>query len=133
MGLSKYMAIAIAVLLVALAGSSWLLKKSYEENGALRAAADHNVEQLGKATAKIDELRQREVALQADILNLGHANAQLQEKAQVAQQKFNKWRSTLDVRTLAKPEATRRAARRSIRVRQCQLWRDTGGEGKCPK
>lgn len=133
MGLSGYMAIAIAVLLGALAISGWLLKSSYEKNGALEAAAEHNAEQLGQATAKIDELREREATLQANILDLGHANSQMQQELQQETERYNKWRSTLDTRTLANPEVTRRAARRAIRVRQCDLWRDTGGVGDCPK
>ncbi len=133
MGLSGYMAIAIGVLLLALAGTGYALKESIKANGALEAAAEHNAEQLGKATAKIDELRQREATLQANILNLGHANAAMQQELQEETERYNKWRSTLDTRTLAKPEVTRRAARRAIRVRQCDLWRDTGGVGDCPR
>lgn len=133
MGLSGYMMIVIGVLLLALAGTGWALKNQIKLNGALEAAAEHNAEQLGKATAKIDELRKREAELQVNILNLGHANSQLQQEVQQETERYNKWRSTLDTRTLAKPEVTRRAARRAIRVRQCNLWRDTGGVGDCPR
>lgn len=133
MGLSGYMMIVIGVLLLALAGTGWALKESIKANGALEAAAEHNAEQLGKATAKIDELRKREAQLQINILSLGHDNSQLQQELQLETQRYNKWRNTLDKRTLAKPEVTRRAARRAIRVRQCNLWVDTGGIGDCPR
>lgn len=133
MGLSGYMAIVIMVLVAALAGTGMLLKASYKENGALVAAAEINANELQEAVDKVDELRKREAQLQINLLNLGHANSRLQEKSQIAQEKYNKWRSSLDTRTLAKPEVTRRTARRAIRSRQCQLWRDTGGVGDCPK
>lgn len=133
MGLSGYMAIVIAILLAALAGTGALLKASYKANGALEAAAELNVAEMQKATDKVDELRRREATLQTNILSLGHENSILQSEMQVVAEKYNKWRSTLDTRTLANPEATRRAARRAIRVRQCDLWRDTGGVGACPR
>lgn len=133
MPLSGYLGIAILVLLATLAGSGWLLKNSYEANGALVAAQEHNATQLQKATDRVEELIEKQAELQRGILNLGHANAALQQEKDIAIAKYDKWRSSLDQRTLLKPEVTRRAARRAIRVRQCNLWEATGGVGSCPK
>lgn len=133
MGLSGYMAIVILVLVAALAGVGALYRAEIAANGALIAAAEENAQELQKAADKVDELRQREAQLQTNLLSLGHDNAELQSKMQIATQRYDKWRSTLDKRTLAKPEVTRRAMRRAIRSRHCQLWRDTGGVGACPR
>lgn len=127
------MAVVIMILVAALAGVGMLYKAEIKANGALTAAAEKNAEELQKAADKVDELRRREATLQINILSLGHENAKLQSDMQVVAERYNKWRSTLDTRTLAEPEVTRRTARRAIRVRQCNLWRDTGGMGDCPR
>ncbi len=133
MPLSGYLGIAILVLLVSLAGSGWLLKQSYETNGGLVAAQENNAKQLEKAAVRVEELLQKQNELQLGLLELGHANSLIQQERDIATSRLDKWRSSLDQRTLLKPEVTRRAARRAIRVRQCKLWETTGGVGPCPK
>lgn len=130
--LTKYLAIALGVAVLAALALGWLLKQSYERNGALEAAAEINIAEVAKAKETIDKLKEEREELQTNVLALGDANSRLlQEKAQ-AVERYNKWRSTLDNRTLAKPKVTERAARMDIRRRQCELWKRTGGVGKCP-
>ena len=130
--LSKYLLIALAVAVISAAGLAWLLKQSYERNGALEAAAEINIAQVAKAVATIEKLKEQRETLQTNILQLGHDNSQLEQEKAQAVERYNTWRSTLDNRTLAKPKVTERAARMDIRRRQCELWKRTGGTGKCP-
>lgn len=130
--LSKYLLIALAAAVLAAAGLAWLLKMSYERNGALEAAAKINIAQVAKAVATIDKMKEARQVLQMNVLALGAANSQLEQEKAQAVERYNKWRSTLDNRTLAKPKVTERAARMDIRRRQCALWQRTGGVGKCP-
>lgn len=56
MGLTKYLVIGIGVLLLALGAAGWLLKNSYEANGALQLSVDS----LTKANkAKTDATQSR--------------------------------------------------------------------------
>lgn len=130
--LSKYLIIALVIVGLGAAGLAWLLKASYERNGALEAAAEINIAQVAKAVATIEKLKEQREVLQTNILQLGHDNSQLEQDKERAVERYNKWRSTLDNRTLAKPKVTERAARMDIRRRQCELWKSTGGVGKCP-
>lgn len=132
MGLSGYMAIGIVVLLAALAGTGYLLKGSYERNGALEQAAKMNALELKRAVDKNTALKELRELDQTRILALSAAEKALEDDLARSELRYDKWRSTLDTRTLAKPEVTRRAARKAIRIRQCKIWRDTGGLGKCP-
>ena len=133
MPLSGYMAIAIGVLLLALAGSGWLLKVSYEEIGAFKVTQEANERELRKAVDKVATLRRLREVDQARILLLNEETNALAAERDAIALKVDKWRSTLDKRTLAKPEVTRRAARASLRRDQCRIWRDTGGVGDCPR
>jgi hypothetical protein len=130
--LSKYLIIALVLSLLGAAGLAWALKKSYERNGALEAAAEINIAQVAKAKEAIEKLKEEREVLQTNVLQLGHANSVLEQDKARAIERYNKWRSTLDNRTLAKPKVTERAARMDIRRRQCELWKQTGGVGKCP-
>jgi hypothetical protein len=133
MGISGYLGIVIAVLVLALAGAGWALKGAYKEIGAFELAQEANTRELQKATDKVAEIKAlREIDQQRMLLLAETTDALAAERDAIAL-KMDKWRSTLDARTLAKPEVTRRAARRSLRVAQCKLWRDTGGVGDCPK
>jgi len=133
MGLSGYMAIAIAVLLAALAGSGWLLKIAHQEIGAFKVTQEANKRELQKAVDKVAAIKALREIDQARILLLNEQTNALVAEREATALKMDKWRSTLDKRTLAKPEVTRRAARASLRRDQCRLWRDTGGMGPCPK
>jgi len=133
MGIMGYMGIVIAVLLGALALSGWLLKQSYEANGAYKVAAEANARELQKAVDKVATLRRLREVDQQRILLLNEQTIALAAEREAIALKMDKWRSTLDDRTLAKPEVTRRAARASLRRDQCRIWRDTGGKGTCPK
>ncbi len=133
MGISGYLGIVIAVLLLALAGASWALKVSYEENGGLKVAAIANAENLQRAVEKLVKAKELREQDQERILLLNTYTTALEAERDAIALKMDKWRSTLDKRTLAKPEVTRRAARASLRRDQCRLWRDTGGMGTCPK
>jgi hypothetical protein len=133
MGLTGYMMIAIAVLLAALAGSGWLLKNAHQEIGAFKVTQEANARELQKAVDKVATLRRLREVDQQRILLLNEQTTALVAEREAIALKMDKWRSTLDKRTLAKPEVTRRAARASLRRDQCRIWRDTGGEGACPK
>lgn len=133
MGLSGYMGIVIAVLLVAALGLGKLLLTAHEEIGAFEIAQEANKRELQKATEKVAEIKALRAQDQVNILSLADDARKLMAERDAIALRMDKWRSTLDARTLAKPEVTRRAARRSLRVAQCALWRDTGGVGDCPK
>ena len=132
MGLTGYMAAAIAALLFLLGISGWLLKNYYEENGALRAVASINEAQVAKATKQIEELIARRERLQQNIITLGDENNELTQELNASIAKYNSFRANLDNRTLTNPAVVERAARMDIRKRQCDLWKKTGGTGKCP-
>jgi chromosome segregation ATPase len=127
------MGLVIGILVLALAGSGYLLKASYERNGALVAAAEANERALEKAHERVEEVKLKYTQAQAQILALSDRVIELNQERDRIALRLEKWRATLDSRTLAKPEVTRRAARKALRLRQCKLWRDTGGIGDCPK
>lgn len=133
MGLSGYMAIVIGVLLLALAGAGWALKVEIGLNGALTAAAEANERELQQAVDKVEEVKALRALDQQRILLLNETTNKLTAERDEIALRMDKWRSTLDKRTLAKPEVSRRAARASLRRDQCRIWRDTGGKGDCPK
>lgn len=133
MGLSGYMAIAIAILLGALAVSGWLLKQSYEEIGAFKVTQEANERALQRSVEKLIAIKALRELDQKRILLLNEQTNALAAERDAIALKMDKWRSTLDKRTLAKPEVTRRAARASLRRDQCRIWRDTGGVGDCPR
>ncbi len=132
MGLTGYMAAGIVALLLLLGISGWLLKNSYEANGALKAAASINEAQVAKATKQIEELIARRERLQQNIITLGDENNALTQDLNASIAKYNSFRANLDNRSLSNPAVIERAARIDIIGRQCKLWEKTGGTGKCP-
>ncbi len=132
MGLTGYMAAGIVALLLLLGISGWLLKNSYEANGALKAAASINEAQVAKATKQIEDLIRKREELQTGLIAMGNENNALAQEKDEAIARYNSFRANLDNRTLANPAAIERAAKMNIRKRQCDLWEKTGGIGKCP-
>lgn len=133
MGFSGYLGVACAILLALLVGSGALLKNAYETIGAYELAQEKNKAELQEAVDKIEEIKALRREDQARILSLSHSQNILTDELARANLRYDRWRSTLDARTLEKPEVTRRAARKAIRIRQCEIWRDTGGTGDCPR
>lgn len=133
MGLSLYMGIAILLLLGALGGSGILLKNSYEANGALQTAAEVNIAEVAEAKLEIERMLRKRDELQRNILDLGSDNSALEQELAASVARYDRFRKTLNRRTLKKPKVTERAARMDIGRRQCALWKVTGGQGKCPR
>ena len=133
MGLTGYMGIVIAILTVAALGLGKLLLNAHEEMGAYKLAEEKNALELQRAVDKNTALKELREIDQGRILLLAEQNNALAAERDATALRMDKWRSTLDQRTLAKPEVTRRAARKSLRLDQCRIWRDTGGVGDCPK
>lgn len=133
MTLSGYMGIGLIVMGIALAGSGLLIKSLYKDIGAFEATQEANKRELQRAVDKVEEIKALRELDQQRILLLNETTNALTAERDAIALRMDKWRSTLDDRTLAKPEVTRRAARASLRRDQCRIWRDTGGKGDCPK
>lgn len=135
--MTKYLLIACVILVALLAGSGWLLKNSYEENGQLKTTIEANRIQYEQAIAEanrtIDGLRAQRQKDQQQILALGKDNNRIRSQVDKEKARLNKFRSSLEERTLRKPAVTKRAARMALRRQQCETWRITGGTGACPK
>jgi len=96
--MSKYLLITIAVLMLLLTGSGYLLKKSYEEIGELSIALEHQKAETVKAIQEIENIKAQH-ALQIDLMN-AHLNKEREDNVRYSKQ----------IRTLEQTAKTSKAA-----------------------
>lgn len=130
--MTKYMIIGLVILGALLAG---MTKLYLDKRDDFATAKSQHIADRAKLELSIQGLEQDKVNLKA-MMSLNQERLDLlaaSTKKEIVElerrnAELDRWRTTLANRTLAKPEVTRRAARRAISRRMQRLCKSTGGD-----
>lgn len=131
--MTKYFLMIIFVMGVLLAGSGYLLKESYEKNGKLSIALEHQKAETVKAIQEIENIKAQH-ALQIDLMN-AHLSKEREDNARYAKQirSLQQTAKTSKAAALKEPERYGRIATYSGRRGMRNVCRASGGSPKTCK